>query len=334
MVARVKNHQRLLGQTLGSVHPIGLGCMGMSEFYGSAREAESIAVIHRALDREAAVLDTADMYGSGENEVLVGKAVADRREKALVCTKFAVQRGKDGAFLGVRGDPEYVRSACDASLRRLGLDVIDLYYQHRVDPRVPIEDTVGAMARLVEEGKVRALGLSEVSAATLRRAHAVHPIAAVQSELSLWSRDYERDVIPLCEELGTTFVAYSPLGRGFLTGRIRSIDDLEEDDWRRQNPRFQPGAFEKNLEVVARLEAWAKARGRTPAQLALAWVLSRSERVIAIPGTRSLDRLEQNLAAVEIELSADELSELDRLSPPEAFEGTRYPEAAMSLLNA
>ncbi len=326
--------KRTLGQDGPTIHPVGLGCMGMSEFYGTADDARSISVIHRALDLGVNFLDTADMYGAGRNEQLVGQAVKDRRDQAVICTKFAIQRGADGSFIGISGRPEYVKSACDASLSRLGVDTIDLYYQHRVDPQVPIEETVGAMADLVSAGKVRYLGLSEAGVDTLRRAHAVHPIAAVQSELSLWSRDYENDVVPLCQELGITFVAYSPLGRGFLTGQIRSLDDLAADDWRRQNPRFQPETFDANLEMVSKLEQWAKDRGCTSAQLALAWVLSRGERVVTIPGTRSIKRLEENEKAAGVSLSTPELAELDELAPPESFVGTRYPEAMMSLLNA
>ena len=326
--------ERKLGRTDISIHPVGLGCMGMSEFYGPAEEAASIKVIHHTLEKGARFLDTADMYGTGENERLVGRALKDRRDQAVLCTKFAIRRDDAGAFIGVSGRPEYVKTACEASLRRLGVETIDLYYQHRVDPQVPIEETVGAMADLIKEGKIKALGLSEASAATLRRAHAVHPVTAVQSELSLWSRDFEQDVIPLCEELGITFVAYSPLGRGFLTGQIRSLDDLADDDWRRNNPRFQPGAFEKNLQAVDTLKQWAEARGCTPAQLALAWVLSRSEAVVSIPGTRSTARLDENLASAELALSTAELAELDRLLPPDAFIGTRYPEANMRLVNA
>ncbi len=308
--------------------------MGMSDFYGPADEVSAIEVIHRALDLGARFLDTADMYGVGENEKLIGRAIAGRRDDAIVCTKFAVKRDADGRFVGISGRPEYVVEACEASLQRLGVDVIDLYYQHRVDPTVPIEDTVGAMAQLVEAGKVRAIGLCEVSEATLRRAHSVHTIAAVQSELSLWSRDFENDVIPACEELGVTFVAYSPLGRGFLTGQIKSLDDLDANDWRRQNPRFQPGAFEKNLVAVDKLNAWAADLGVTAAQLALAWVLSRSERVVTIPGTRSMGRLEENIAAAEVSLTEAQLETLDALLPAESFTGTRYPEAQMGLVNA
>ena len=309
--------------------------MGMSEFYGAADEQSSIRVIHHALDNGVNFLDTADMYGmGGANERLVGRALKDRREQAVLCTKFAIQRGDDGAFLGISGRPEYVKSACEASLSRLGVETIDLYYQHRVDPTIPIEETVGAMADLVKDGKVRYLGLSEASTDTLRRAHGVHPITAIQSELSLWSRDFEHDVVPLCAELGTTFVAYSPLGRGFLTGQIRSLDDLAPDDWRRANPRFQPDTFEQNLAVVKKLEDWAQRRSSTPAQLALAWVLARGEQVVTIPGTRSIARVDENRAAVELSLSATDLTELDALMPIELFKGTRYPEQMMHLVNA
>ncbi|MEM9071229.1 MAG: aldo/keto reductase, partial [Myxococcota bacterium] len=288
---------------------------------------------HEALDQGAAFLDTADMYGSGRNEELVGKAIRDRRGKVVLATKFAIVRGEDGAFAGISGRPEYVKQACERSLTRLGVDTIDLYYQHRVDPEVPIEDTVGAMAELVKEGKVRHLGLSEASADTLRRAHAVHPIAALQSELSLWSRDLERTVLPVCAELSITFVAYSPLGRGFLTGAIQSPDDLAPDDWRRNNPRFQGDAFTKNLEVVAELSRFAEELDCTPAQLALAWVLSRGEHVVAIPGTRKIERLRQNLAAAKVSLNDAQLATLDRLAPLDAFEGTRYPKEFMALVN-
>lgn len=327
--------RRTLGATDIEVFPIGLGCMGMSEFYGpSEGDDASIRVIHRALDRGAAFLDTADMYGVGKNETLVGKALQGHREQAVLATKFGILRGEDGSRRGVCGRPDYVKEACDASLKRLDIDVIDLYYQHRVDPEVPIEDTVGAMSELVKAGKVRYLGLSEASTTTIERAHGVHPITAVQSELSLWSRDYENDVLPLCEKLGISFVAYSPLGRGFLTGQIRSPEDLDPSDFRRGSPRFSGDAFQANLDAVEQLEAWAKKRSVTAAQLALAWVLSRGERVLTIPGTRSVERLEQNQAAAEIELTASELAELDALLPASGFAGTRYPQAAMKLLNA
>ncbi|MEM9188135.1 MAG: aldo/keto reductase [Myxococcota bacterium] len=325
--------QRTLGHRGPEIHPVGLGCMGMSEFYGAANDEESIRVIHRALDLGVTFLDTADMYGAGRNESLVGRALKDRRDDAVVATKFAIVRGEDGGFEGISGRPEYVKEACDRSLQRLGIDTIDLYYQHRVDPSVPIEDTVGAMADLVKTGKVRHLGLSEASADTLRRAAVVHPISALQSELSLWSRDLEQTTLPACVDLGVTFVAYSPLGRGFLTGKIQKLSDLAEDDWRRQNPRFQPDTFAANLEVVRKVESFAKNRGCTAAQLALAWVLSRGEHVVTIPGTRSITRLEENHAAADLVLEASELAELEALAPKDAFQGTRYAEPMMALLN-
>ncbi len=322
-------------RTIGahSVHPIGLGCMGMSDFYGAADDAQSIRVIHRALDEGLSHLDTADMYGVGRNEELVGRALKGRREQTFLATKFAIQRGEDGSFQGISGRPEYVASACDASLRRLGVDTIDLYYQHRVDPQVPIEDTVGAMAELVKAGKVRYLGLSEASPETLRRACAVHPIAALQSELSLWTRDLEETSLAACAQLGVTFVAYSPLGRGFLTGALKSLETLDANDYRRSNPRFQADAMTTNLALLSELERVAAEKGCTTAQLALAWVLSRGEHVVAIPGTRSVERLDQNAAAADVTLSASELARIDALAPPGAFAGLRYPEPMMALLN-
>lgn len=316
-----------------SIHPIGLGCMGMSEFYGPSDRRTSIDVIHRALDLGVVHLDTADMYGVGANERLVGEALRGRRDEALLATKFALRRGDDGAFLGVSGRPEYVHAACDASLARLGVDYVDLYYQHRVDPDVPIEETVGAMAELVRAGKVRFLGLSEASASTVRRAHAVHPIAALQSELSLWSRDLEQTTLPLCQELGITYVAYSPLGRGFLTGAIRSQSDLSENDFRRSSERFQGENLTRNRALVARLEAFARDKKCTPAQLALAWVLSRGPHVVAIPGTRRIPRLEENEKAAHLNLDPEELRTLDELAPPGAFSGPRYPAARAALID-
>jgi aryl-alcohol dehydrogenase-like predicted oxidoreductase len=323
-----------LGKNGPEIPVIGLGCMGMSDFYGPADDAQSIDVIHRAIDRGMGFLDTADAYGMGRNESLVGRAIADRRSRAVVATKFALVRAADGTFTGISGKPEYVKRCCEASLRRLGTGTIDLYYQHRVDPTVPVEETVGAMAELVREGKVRQLGLSEVSPATLRRAHAVHPIAAVQSEYSLWTRDPESGMLAACTELGVTFVAYSPLGRGFLTGKIRSIADLAPDDWRRQNPRFQADNFEKNLVLVRRIESLAAARKITPAQLALAWVVSRLAPVVAIPGTRSAARLDENAAAADITLTAAEVTAIDQALPHGSAVGSRYPEASMKLVNA
>jgi aryl-alcohol dehydrogenase-like predicted oxidoreductase len=307
--------------------------MGMSEFYGAAEDARSIAVIHRALDIGINFFDTADMYGVGSNEELVGRALRKKRDRAIIATKFGNVRGTDGAFLGVNGKPDYVKQACDASLRRLGVDVIDLYYQHRVDPETPIEDTVGAMADLVREGKVRYLGLSEAAPDTIRRAHAVHAITALQTEYSLWSRDPEDELLALCTELGIAFVAYSPLGRGFLTGAIQSEADLAPDDWRRQNPRFQGENFRKNLELVAAANEMAREKGCTPAQLALAWLLAQDNRIVPIPGTRGIKRLGENAAAVEYELSLEDLDRLEAIAPAGFAAGTRYPEAGMRAVN-
>lgn len=325
---------RKLGKSDIDLAAVGLGCMGMSDFYGPAEDDTSIGVIHRALELGVTFFDTADMYGVGRNETLLGKALAGKRERAVIATKFAVVRGDDGAIQGISGKPDYVKAACDKSLARLGVDYVDLYYQHRVDPATAIEETVEAMASLVTAGKVRHLGLSECSPATLRRAYAVHPIAAVQSEYSLWSREPEDEMLATCEELGVTFVAYSPLGRGFLTGAIRSVEDLAPDDYRRQSPRFQGDAFAKNLDLVRKVEELARARSITPAQLALAWVLARTERVVAIPGTRSIKRLEENAKSADVTLSAAELAEIDAAFPKDAAAGTRYPEAMMHLVNA
>ncbi|MCA9555446.1 MAG: aldo/keto reductase [Myxococcales bacterium] len=315
------------------VAAVGLGCMGMSEFYGASDDAESIKVIHHALERGANLLDTADMYGVGRNEQLLARALKGRRDQAFLCTKFAVRRGEDGSFLGVSGRPEYVKSACEASLKRLEVDHVDLYYQHRVDPEVPIEDTVGAMAELVKEGKVRHLGLSEASAATVRRAAAVHPIAALQTELSLWSREPEGEILDTCRELGVLFVAYSPLGRGFLTGAIQRFEDLAQDDFRRGMPRFQPENFDKNLELVRKVESMASKMACTPAQVALAWVLTRGEHVVTIPGTRKVSRLDENIGALQVPLTAADLAELDAVAPVGVAVGTRYPAASMSSVN-
>ncbi len=324
--------QRRLGQGL-EVSAVGLGCMGMSDFYGPRDDAQSIETIHRALDLGVTFLDTADAYGPFKNEELVGRAIRDRRDAVIIATKFGNQRGADGSFIGINGRPEYVREACDGSLRRLGVSHIDLYYQHRVDPTVPIEDTLGAMAGLVREGKVRFLGLSEASPTTIRRAHAVHPIAALQTEYSLWSRDPEDEILHTVRELGIGFVAYSPLGRGFLGGRFRRYEDLPADDWRRTNPRFTPENFERNQALLARVEAMAARKGVTASQLALAWVLARGRDIVPIPGTKRREYLEQNAAAVSIELSADDLRELDEAFPRGAAAGERYPEGGMRAVN-
>ncbi len=321
---------RRLG-TGGPMAPaMGLGCMGMSEFYGPRDDDESIATIHRALELGIFFLDTADVYGPLLNEELVGKAIRGRREEVLLATKFGIVRSvADPTKRGFNGRPEYVRACCEASLRRLGVDTIDLYYQHRVDPDTPIEDTVGAMAQLVTEGKVRFLGLSEAGPQTIRRAHAVHPITALQTEYSLWSREPEDEILPLTRELGIGFVAYSPLGRGFLTGQIRRFEDLAEDDYRRMSPRFQGENFEKNMELVRRVEGIANEKGCTPSQLALAWVMARGKDIVPIPGTKRRKYLEENAAAAEIELTAEDLGRIEEAAPRGAAAGTRYPESMM-----
>ncbi|MGO4236453.1 aldo/keto reductase [Pseudarthrobacter sp. YAF2] len=314
---------RTIGQL--TVSALGLGCMGMSEFYGDGDEQESIATIHEFLDAGGSLLDTADMYGPFTNEKLVGRAVAGRRDDVVLATKFGNERREDGSWVGINGRPEYVRSACDASLQRLGVDHIDLYYQHRVDKTVPIEDTVGAMAELVQAGKVRHIGLSEASADTIRRAHAVHPITALQTEYSLWEREPETKVFPVLAELGIGFVPYSPLGRGFLTGQIRSVDDFADDDFRRHSPRFQGDNFTRNLVLVDRVKELADRKHCTPGQLALAWLLAQGDHIVPIPGTKKRERLRENLGAVDVELSADELQLLDDLAPAGSTAGARYP---------
>jgi aryl-alcohol dehydrogenase-like predicted oxidoreductase len=327
--------QRQLGKQGLRVSALGLGCMGMSEFYtaGGQSDAESIRVIHHYLDAGGNFLDTADMYGSGRNEELVGKAIAGRRKDVVVATKFANVRGPNGEFLGVRGDRQYVSQQCDSSLKRLNIDVIDLYYQHRVDPKVPIEETVGAMAELIKAGKVRYLGLSEAAPSTIRRAHAVHPISALQSEYSLWTREPEEEILPALRELGTGFVPYSPLGRGFLTGRFKTIDDLPADDYRRNSPRFQGENFAKNLALVKTLEEMAKAKGCTPSQLALAWVLAQGDDIVPIPGTKHIKYLDENLGALNVRLTADEIQRIDDVLPAGAAAGTRYPAQGMRGVN-
>ncbi len=326
--------RRTLGRQGLTVSAIGLGCMGMSDFYGPSEEAANLAVLNHAIDIGVNFLDTADMYGVGENERLLSKVLSARREEVVLATKFGNVRAPDGAFLGIDGSPKYVAAACDASLKRLGVYHIDLYYQHRVDPNVPIEETVGAMSRLVEAGKVRYLGLSEASGATVRRAAAVHPIAALQSEYSLWTRDVESDSLLACRELGIGFVPYSPLGRGFLTGAIQNTDDLAANDWRRQNPRFQGENIGRNRELVEAVTELAAARGATPAQLALAWLLHRGPDIVPIPGTRKISRLDENAGAARIELSDEELQRIDSVLADHQVAGMRYPEAGMATVNA
>ena len=325
--------QRKLGRNGPMVSVMGLGCMGMSDFYGHRDDQESIATIHRALDLEVNLLDTADVYGPFTNEELVGRAIRGRRDQVFLATKFGIVRGTDPNVRGVNGRPEYVRAACEASLRRLGVDVIDLYYQHRVDLDTPIEDTVGAMADLVREGKVRFLGLSEAGPKTIRRAHAAHPITALQTEYSLWSRDPEDEVLPTCRELGIGFVAYSPLGRGFLTGQIKRFEDLAADDYRRRSPRFQGDNFQRNIELVRRIEAIAAKKRCRPSQLALAWVLAQGEDIVPIFGTKRRAYLEENLAALNVELTARDLKRISEVAPHGVAAGARFSEAMMGLVN-
>ncbi len=324
---------RELGRSGLQVSMVGLGCMGMSEFYGASDDAASIRTLNHALDVGMTFWDTADMYGSGANEQLLARVLAERRDEVVLATKFGIVRGADGAFLGVSGRPEYVHQACDRSLERLGVDHIDLYYQHRVDPNVPIEETVGAMAELVTAGKVRHLGLSEASPETLQRAVGVHPIAALQTEYSLWSRDVEERILAACAVLGIGFVAYSPLGRGFLSGAITSPEDLDADDWRRNNPRFEGENFALNLRLVERIRELAADKGCTPSQLALAWVLLQGRHIVPIPGTRRPERVDENAGALEVELSAADLARIDEVIPRDLVVGLRYPEPAMALLN-
>ena len=323
--------RRKVGRQGLEVAALGLGCMGMSEFYGPRDENEAVATIHRAIDLGIELLDTADAYGPFTNEKLVGRAIRDRRDRVVIATKFGNQRREDGSWVGINGKPEYVRQACEGSLQRLGVDHIDLYYQHRVDNTVPIEETIGAMAELVRQGKVRYIGMSEAAPQTIRRAHKVHPISALQTEYSLWSRDPEGQILPTVRELEIGFVAYSPLGRGFLSGKIKSLDDLDAADWRRRNPRFQAENFQKNLDVVASVEKIAREKKVTPSQLALAWVMARGKDIVPIPGSRRRSHLEENVKAVDIRLSERDLQRIDDAFPPGLAAGERYPD--MSTVN-
>jgi len=325
--------KRKLGNSGLEVSAMGLGCMGMSEFYAPFDDNESIATVHRALDLGINFLDTADIYGMGRNEDLVGKAITGQRGKVFLATKFGNVRGQDGAFLGVNGKPEYIRSACEASLKRLGVETIDLYYQHRVDPNTPIEDTVGAMAELVRQGKVRYLGLSEASPVTIRRAHKVHRITALQTEYSLWTRDVEKEILATCRELGIGFVAYSPLGRGFLSGRFKSRNDIIQGDYRSNHPRFQEGNLQRNVDFLHRIEEIAAQKKCTPAQLALAWVLAGGRDIVPIPGTKRRRYLEENVQALDILLSPGERKQLDEAAPIGVASGPRYPERALAAVN-
>lgn len=325
--------QRQLGSKGLRVSALGLGAMGMSDFYSGQDDAESTETLHRALELGITLIDTADMYGMGANEELVGRAIRGKRDSVVLATKFGFERRADGSYRGVNGRPEYVRAACDASLKRLGVDTIDLYYQHRVDPDTPIEETVGAMADLVQAGKVRYLGLSEPGVQTIRRAHAVHPISAIQTEYSLWTRDPEAEILPVCRELGIGFVPYSPLGRGFLTGRFQRFEDLPAEDYRRNSPRFQGENFQRNLDLLQQVQNMAREKGCTPAQLALAWLLAQGENIVPIPGTKKRRYLEENVGAVNVHLSADDLARLDSAFPPDAVAGPRYTEAGMQMVN-